>query len=280
MVQNDKRPVMVTIRCIVFNQEKYIKDCLEGIVNQQTNFRYEAIVHDDASSDHTTDIIREYEEKYPNIIKPIYENENQYSKHDGSLRRIMDDNTRGKYVAVCEGDDYWIDPLKLQKQYDFMEENLDCSLCFHANYIQMVSGEKKIHRPARTTKYYTAKDIILGGGGIMATNSMFYRWNLIKNEKIPEFWEHSPVGDMPRMLFLVAKGKFGYIDEIMSVYRAAADGSWSLNYKSKEFRKNHHKAIMRMFDEYDEYTHHRYHFLIVLKKTRNKMGYLYNILRK
>jgi glycosyltransferase involved in cell wall biosynthesis len=115
--------VLVSIRCLVFNQVEYIRQCLEGIVMQQTNFEFEAIVHDDASTDGTQTIIREYAQKYPNIIKPILEVENQYSKHDGSLRRIVSAACTGKYMAYCEGDDYWTDPLKLQKEVDIMESN-------------------------------------------------------------------------------------------------------------------------------------------------------------
>ena len=124
------QPLMVTIRCCTFNHEPYIRDCLEGFVMQKTNFRFEAIVHDDASTDGTAAIIKEYAEKYPDIIKPIFETENQYSKHDGSLGRIMNEHTHGKYVAYCEGDDYWIDPLKLQKQVDFLETHPDYSMCW------------------------------------------------------------------------------------------------------------------------------------------------------
>ena len=110
---------LVAIHCLVYNHEPYLRDCLEGFVMQQTNFPFVAIVHDDASTDSSAAIIREYEEKYPDIIKPIYETENQYSKRNGSLGRIMNaaiDATGAKYVAMCEGDDYWTDPLKLQKQ--------------------------------------------------------------------------------------------------------------------------------------------------------------------
>ena len=134
---NCNEPLMVSIRCTAYNHEPYIRQCLEGFVMQKTNFRFEAIVHDDASTDGTADIIRAYAEKYPDIIKPILETENQYSKHDGSLRRIMDAHTHGKYIAYCEGDDYWIDPLKLQKQVDWLEEHDDYvmshsnCLCFH-----------------------------------------------------------------------------------------------------------------------------------------------------
>ena len=125
---------LVVIKCLVYNHEPYLRDCLEGFVMQQTNFPYVAIVHDDASTDNSALIIREYAEKYPDIIKPIYETENQYSKQDGSLGRIMSaaiDATGAKYVAMCEGDDYWTDPLKLQKQVDFMEANPEYVLCCH-----------------------------------------------------------------------------------------------------------------------------------------------------
>ena len=125
-----EKPVIVTIRCLVYNHEPYLRQCLDGFVMQKTNFRFEAIVHDDASTDGSAAIIREYAEKYPEIIKPIIETENQYSKHDGSLRKIMIDHTRGKYIAICEGDDYWIDPLKLQKQVDFLEKNPEYGLVY------------------------------------------------------------------------------------------------------------------------------------------------------
>lgn len=129
----DKRP-LVAIHCFVYNHEPYLRDCLDGFVMQKTNFPFVAIVHDDASTDGSTAIIREYEEKYPHIFKPIYETENQYSKHDDSLEQIMNDAidaSGAKYVAMCEGDDYWTDPLKLQKQVDFMEANPEYVLCCH-----------------------------------------------------------------------------------------------------------------------------------------------------
>lgn len=127
----DNEELMVTIRCLAYNHEPYIRQCLEGFVMQKTNFRFEAIVHDDASTDGTAAIIKEYAEKYPDIIKPIFETENQYSKRDGSIKRIMNAHTHGKYIAYCEGDDYWTDPLKLQTQIDFLENNLDYSFACH-----------------------------------------------------------------------------------------------------------------------------------------------------
>lgn len=125
---------ILAIRCTAYNHEKYIKDTLDGFVSQKTNFPFVAIVHDDASTDNTADIICKYSQKYPEIIKPIFEAENQYSKQDGTFSRLMMEavkSTGAKYVAMCEGDDYWTDPLKLQKQVDFLESHHDYSMCFH-----------------------------------------------------------------------------------------------------------------------------------------------------
>lgn len=123
---------LVSISCFTYNHEPYIRQCLDGFVMQKTNFKFVAIVHDDASTDRTADIIREYEAKYPEIIKPIYETENQYSKKDGSIGRIMNaaiDATGAKYIAMCEGDDYWTDPYKLQKQVDILEKDGTLMAC-------------------------------------------------------------------------------------------------------------------------------------------------------
>lgn len=125
---------LVTIWCITFNQVKFIRDALDGFVKQQTNFSFKVIVHDDASTDGTTDIILEYSRKYPDLIIPFIEKENQW-QHGGlkQIVKIMAENhANTKYVAFCEGDDFWTDPQKLQKQVDFLEKNPAYSLCFHS----------------------------------------------------------------------------------------------------------------------------------------------------
>ena len=137
---------LVTIRCTVYNHEPYLRQCLDGFVMQQTTFPFEAIVHDDASTDGSADIIREYAEKYPDIIKPIYETENQYSK--GKVPEIMIAATHpdSKYIATCEGDDYWTDPHKLQIQVDFLESHPDYYLTCHAfNFYFEDKKEFKAH---------------------------------------------------------------------------------------------------------------------------------------
>lgn len=131
-MMGEERVPLVTIRCVVYNHEPYLRQCLDGFVMQRTNFLFEAIVHDDASTDGSAAIIREYAEKYPDIIKPIYETENQYSK--GTLGDIMlaAGHPKAKYIAYCEGDDYWTDPNKLQLQVDFLESHPDYYMTCHA----------------------------------------------------------------------------------------------------------------------------------------------------
>lgn len=145
---------LVSIKCLVFNQEPYLRQCLDGFVMQQTNFPFEAIVHDDCSTDGSVAIIREYAEKYPDIIKPIFEAENQYSKVGfAGLDKIMDSHLTGKYIAFCEGDDYWIDPLKLQKQVDLLEKHPDANMVYTSfetindkgEFVKYANFERKKH---------------------------------------------------------------------------------------------------------------------------------------
>ena len=121
----------VSILCLAFNHEKYIRDTIEGFLLQKTTFPIEIIINEDCSTDDTAVIIHEYEKKYPEIIKPIYHKKNVYSQGININAEYMLPLATGKYVALCDGDDYWTDPYKLQKQYDVMEANPTCQMCLH-----------------------------------------------------------------------------------------------------------------------------------------------------
>lgn len=217
-----EEPILVAIRCTVYNHEPYLRDCLDGFVMQKTNFRFVAVVHDDCSTDNSVAIIREYAEKYPDIIKPIYETENQYSKYDGSLGRIMNaaiDATGAKYIALCEGDDYWTDPYKLQKQVDFMEAHLKYVACFHNS--RVFNGYRfGLFNSLNESHYPSTEDIIMRRWFI-STQSLMYR-----NIKIvyPQWTQGVVNGDYLLELMLAKKGKFYYMDDIMSVYRVQGQG--------------------------------------------------------
>lgn len=213
-MMNDNE-LMVTIRCTAYNHEPYIRQCLEGFVMQKTNFRFEAIVHDDASTDGTAAIIREYAEKYPDIIKPIFETENQYSKHDGSLRRIMEAHMHGKYVAMCEGDDYWIDPLKLQTQVDFLEAHPDYSMCFHNAFkLYMQRNKVELFNDKCADEDLSVHDAI--HNWLVPTASILVKTDVAIN---PKWLVHIYSGDYSLILRSINAGRVRYINGIMSVYR-------------------------------------------------------------
>lgn len=242
--------ILVSIKCLVYNHESYIRQCLDGFVMQKTNFAFEAIVHDDASTDGSAAIIREYAEKYPDIIKPIYETENQYSKHDGSIRRIMDAavSPSSKYMAPCEGDDYWTDPLKLQKQIDFLEKNPDFTMVCNRTKLysekqKKYIGENYCYNQDRTVR---TKDVIYRSGLFISTCSIVYRKSIKDN--YPKYCTECKVSDYPLQIMAAMKGKIYYFNDIMSVYRTENAESWSRRQKWRSVNENNLKRIESMIN--------------------------------
>ena len=267
----DKKALIVTIRCITYNHEIFIRRCLDGFVMQKTNFRFEAIVHDDASTDGTANIIREYAEKYPEIIKPIIETENQYSKHDGSLIRIMNEHTHGKYVALCEGDDYWTDPYKLQKQVDFLETHSEYSMCFH-NAMQHFEDDvdssitlgikEDVVFTNVQNRDYTGLEIYKQW--IVPTASVVLRKEVLFSELYEEVKNNRNfvVGDNVLFLTCAALGKLRGFSDVMSVYRRNNDGVVIKTFVTKDLESSirigesfffHYLNIIKVFgDTYKE----------------------------
>lgn len=218
----DDREVMVTINCVTYNHAKFLRDALEGFVSQQTTFRVEAIVHDDCSTDGTTEILKEYAEKYPSIIKPIFEEENQYSKGGGSLSQIMSMHRRGKYVAMCEGDDYWTDPLKLQKQVDFLESHPDYQMCFHGSMVHYENGFKQDH-PWATLENREYKSLELFLSYLSQTASLVFRKTVYDSELYNKF-PSNLIYDVSLIAIIAQLGKVWGFKECMNVYRKHTGG--------------------------------------------------------
>lgn len=232
MKEQKRDELMVTIRCTAYNHEPYIRQCLEGFVMQKANFRFEAIVHDDASTDGTAGIIREYAEKYPDIIKPIFEVENQYSKHDGSLMRIMNEHTHGKYVAWCEGDDYWTDPFKLQKQVDFLEAHPDCGLVH--GYVKSYNEKNKSFDDKLIGSDFKDADQIIIANKVITLSACvrvdLYR-SYFKKIKPNPSWKMS---DYPLWIYMALNSKVHFLNEVVGVYRVLEDSASHSNDIGKE----------------------------------------------
>lgn len=254
---------LVTIRCITYNHEPYIRQCLEGFVMQKTTFPFEAIVHDDASTDGTATIIREYAEKYPNIIKPIYETENQYSKHDGSLSRIMNKHMRGKYIAMCEGDDYWTDPLKLQKQVDLLENNPLASLCC-GGYISKQIGAFDVEHIYRkgTDNYFLFSLEDWGKVWYTKTMTVVYRAEaaILHSKNIEKYYYNR---DIHLFYNLLKWGDGIYLSDCLGVYNIHVGGVCSLVSKEQNAVHSYNCYKELFYCHHDDFSRRKYYFAII-----------------
>lgn len=224
-MNNERKDILVTIQCLTYNHEPFIRQCLEGFVMQATNFRFEAIVHDDASTDRTAAIIKEYADKYPDIIKPIFEVENQYSKHDGTIGRSIRENTHGKYIAMCEGDDYWTDPYKLQKQVDFLESHPDYVMCSH-RFNQYIQDKNFLEEEKDSTFQGADYDLknLIGGKWLTQTLTVMYRRSALD---LKQYDLYGMSMDIILFYALLKNGKGYCFPDIMGTYRLHGGGVWS-----------------------------------------------------
>lgn len=259
---------LVSVRMITYNHEKFIVQAIEGVLMQKTSFPFELIIGEDCSTDRTREIVVDYANRYPEIIKPILHEKNVGMKANGRATR---EASTGKYVALCEGDDYWIDPLKLQKQVDFMESHPDFNMCCHAVLRVNVKGRdlKKPIIPYREDRVVPTEDIIVAGGGFVGTNSILYRKEFMDNP--PEFYRISPVGDAALLLNLAIQGKVYYFADIMSAYRKGVSVSWSNQIgKSREKQIRHYEKMIEMRNIFNEYTDHKYSDSVDIIQMKNE----------
>lgn len=210
---------LVSILIITFNQEKFIAQAIESALMQHANFKYEIVIGEDCSTDRTRDIVLEYQEKYSDRIKLLLQ-----GKNAGMHKNFVDTyyTCRGKYIALLEGDDYWTDPNKLQKQVDFLENNSDFSICFHNMQI-IYEGKPHLNRISNKKQNEITTINTLARGNYIYTASCVFRNNLIR---LPDWFYQCPVGDYPLHLLNAQYGKIKFVNEVMGVYRIHQEGTW------------------------------------------------------
>lgn len=234
-MNTENREIMVSVLCATYNHRQYIERCLMGFVMQKTSFPIEVIVHDDASTDGTSQIVKEYAARYPKIITPILETENQWSKHDGTITRIFRKTMRGKYLASCEGDDYWTDPYKLQKQVDFLEEHEDYGMVY--TRAKVLCGSKFIGENGTSDTSFEG----------LIKYSNFPTLTRVYRRSIFERFHHDikidekgwMMGDYPIAFYFVAESKVKYLDDCTAVYRVLDESA------------SHSKDVDFLFKFYD-----------------------------
>ncbi len=275
-----KRDVVeVSVVCLAYNHAKYIKETLDSIIAQKTDFTFEIIIHDDCSTDGTTEIIKAYEEKYPVLIKPIYEEKNRYSQGEDVYIDLSLPHTRGKYIAFCECDDYWMDDAKLQRQYDVMETHPEIDMC--ACRTSEVWADKGIEiteiRPRHEDCILTTEEVIekiLLEGECFSAASLFFRKCLFDSrmefEKIL-FYDHT------LQMKGALRGGIYYLDQKMAAYRKCVEGSWITRYKKdRNLQIAHLKEKEDMLREFDRETKGAFH--VIVEKHLSMPGSFFDML--
>lgn len=260
-INNTKRSVKVSIWCITYNHSKYIEDALNGFLNQKVNFEYEIIVVDDASTDGTSDIIRKYAFKYSHIISAFIAKKNIYNKKNRLeiIKSLAKKAFNGKYVAFCEGDDFWIDRNKLQLQYDIMEGHREYSLVTH-DFLILDYYKMNLYSNNDYNDNIVDTDKVIKQYPLLHTSTFFFK---TKDYCMDDIFCFPGVGDYKRKVYLASKGIVYYIDRIMSVYRMNTDGSWS-NRRNTDYGFLLQDCIRQIcfLKLYDDYTKRQFHLSI------------------
>ena len=258
--------ILVSINCITYNHENFIALAIESFLKQQTTFDFEIIIGEDFSTDKTKKIVEQYVYLYPEKIKLITTEQNVGAEEN--LRRIHE-HSQGKFIALCEGDDYWTDPYKLQKQIEYLENNPECTLCFHnakvIDFNNNLLRRDVVPWMKNNEKYYSKKNRKYSAGelallGYIPTASYIYPKHLLDN--LPLWCNKSVAGDNVIKLITASHGYAYYIDETMSAYRFGVEGSATTNWvkenDTQEKKIKHLTRFINFFEDFDRYTHFKY----------------------
>ena len=262
---------MVSILCLCYNHERYIRQALDGMLMQETQYSYEILINDDKSTDSSAAILREYEKKYPDMIKVEYQEKNLYSQGLYPNTLLLQ-KAQGKYIALCEGDDFWIDPHKLQKQIHFMEQHPEYSMTGHSAYVAYEDGVLMpgIQCPYGQERDVSAEEIL--SGWRLPTASLVYRRSAQKELVVP-YRKGARVGDFCLGFYLALQGKVHFFTEPMSVYRYMSVASvMAPLLRDRKKLAAHEDEMAALIQRMDEYTDFQYH------KTAQEAldGFIYN----
>lgn len=277
----------VSVCCVTYNQENYISKCICGIFEQETSFPFEVIVHDDCSTDNTVAVIKELQAQYGSRLRLYTETENQYSQGKKIYGDVTFPYATGRYIATCDGDDFWCDPHKLQRQYDAMEADPSAAWCVH--YVQWVT-EDGVAEDGRTypsvafcsgsdpVSYTTEQmlEVFLREG--FQLSSYFIRATALDEyiHRMPAFIRALSVEDEMMVRYLVTQGKTIFLPQIMSCYRQNSVGSWTTDHMAQRNRMAQQYALLdQMLEQYDSYTGGRYAELIGRDRLQKQWGMHY-----
>jgi glycosyltransferase involved in cell wall biosynthesis len=259
---------LVSVITLTYNHAPYIRQSIEGILMQKTTFAFELVIGEDCSTDGTREIVLEYFHKYPEIIKVVTSATNV-----GAIENLKRTNLacQGEYIAVCEGDDYWTDQSKLQKQIDFLENHPDFSMCCHASKIVIEDDvrQPEIMRLADTDKTFTIDDFLAPlSKNFIRTDTVVFKRAILRdfnerNQRIVLF-------DYPLFLILAYHGNIRYLDQVMSVYRKHGGGIWTSNSGKAVFLEKYYLSTIEMYKAFDEYSDHHYH-----ERIQKRISYRY-----
>ena len=254
----DHNEAVISIICNTYNHEKYIAQALDSFLMQKVNVPFEILVHDDASSDRTPEIIRKYKAQYPEIIKPILRKENQMSQGFSITADFQIPRAQGKYIAFCEGDDYWTDENKLQIQYDFMEAHPEYSICCHAYNMVDKEGNLLEERRDFPEDGIVPMERLIGN----QLEVPHFATMLVRKESLSGLGREflgELCSDMIIRLYCAAQKDIYYLDRNMSCYRRFTEGSWTVSVgKNKKKILELQKGKIEFLKKYDEYTHFQY----------------------
>ena len=226
----EKITCKVSVLCATYNHEEYLRQTLDSFLNQKTDFPFEVLVNDDASTDNTGDIIREYAAKYPEVIRPFYQKENLYSRRINLYDVVFFPACRGEYIAVCEGDDYWNDPEKLQLQVDWLDAHPEYSACVHNSIGRFTDQPDKVLFAQDGDRDIPFEQVVQGMSHAYHTSSILARREFILNP--PDYrdvaYHQGYFTDYAIGVRLGLSGKVRFLDRCMSVYRIGSNPSaWS-----------------------------------------------------